>query len=113
MIEIQGQLAMEIQGLDCQLHECALDDTNFILQHPNTCTSASHKTWSCTFVFFGGGDVLNHHDSPLVQSCNDTYMETKQNVIDFNMLYPHRSPLQVHLFPCDYSLMMTNVIINR
>jgi hypothetical protein len=42
-------------------------------------------------LFFFWGDVLNHHDSLLVQSCNDTYMHTKQNVIDFNMLYPHRS----------------------
>jgi hypothetical protein len=50
----------------------------------------------------------------VVQSCNDIYMHTKHiDVIDFNMLYPHRSPFQVHLFSCDYLPMMTNVTINH
>jgi hypothetical protein len=49
-----------------------------------------------------------------IQSCNDTYMHTKHiDVIDFNMLYPHTSPFQVHLFSCDYLPMTTNVTINH
>ncbi len=108
VIEIQGQV---LHGLDYHFNECALDDTKQCPQHLDTLTSVSHKTWPCTLAFLIW-DTSNHHGSPLVQSCNDIYMHTKHNVIDFNMLYPHRFPFQVHLFPCDYIPMMTNVTIN-
>ncbi len=73
------------------------------MQEPCTCSLL------CVFTPW---DASNHQDNFLVQSCNYTYMHAKHNVIDFNMLYPHRSPLQVHLFSCDYLPMMTNVAID-
>jgi hypothetical protein len=76
MIEIQGQM---FHGLDYHILDgCAFDDTKKIPQHPNTCTSSSQKTWPCTIVLFIWA-ATNHHNIPLVQSCNGIYMHTKHN----------------------------------